>query len=746
MIPFYSHLVNIHNAMNKNVNLLNHLTNTLIGESKRVEGIDREELSSFIDEKLAEGDFLFLLDGFDQTEGNDNKMLLGVGPGADVFKNSKLIIATRPYAIKESDILQAYKKLEIKPFGPRQVAEYFKKLEGVDNQMVSRLLQDFFEIAQIPVLMSLLGKIASDKQDKLKKISKRSDVYSVFCEKIIKENRRKIQNRAPDAGSTDSSLMLDQMEHIAFLAFDQGKKAQMDQKFIRESIIDHVSRISSIQDLHTLCQFGIVHQILDQTIAPEPPFLEFKHQSFQEYFAAQYAVTLLKKAKKTSIEAFLYKRGTNIWKEVLCFIAESEDIEDVVRESMVDLLWNQYNTMPDKDRNLVYDAARILGCLSCRGSSAHAGRIKQELTGFVALGVDDVVKDEKPFRALRDIGEIEYLFSYASNQNQFNSVNRFYAFKYAFSTVGVGHTVDNTRMEQILEKMLAGINPTSTTKLDFLFALGRVNAKFSEELMAKFWLMVHDHLRDNSDMKLPSSVVNRIDGHTIEKYIKPLIEQTKSTPFFWHGKLVDLREILIGDKGIWKTKFLQDVEQRLKSHIDRNRDSSWEHYEDVCAMLLGMFGDQEIAQDFYRDFLQEDCTNPNEYKQAVMAVAVALAFSERKKEPEKKNDTQRKMLNDIAKRCVDIFEKGPNNPYRYYLAGALAFIGGPSVIEYFLDFIQRRQEKQRWFAVMVLGSLDDQNMLERLEVLSKQSDKDTKYFANQALLIHTQSHVYADLI
>lgn len=47
----------------------------------------------------------------------------------------------------------------------------------------------------------------------------------------------------------------------------------------------------------------------------------------------------------------------------------------------------------------------------------------------------------------------------------------------------------------------------------------------------------------------------------------------------------------------------------------------------------------------------------------------------------------------------------------------------------------------------VLGSLDDQTMLGRLEELSKQSDdKNTKYFANQVLLVHTQTHVYADVM
>jgi len=748
ILPFYFHLSKLIDLTRDKI--VDFLINKIFGNREQVNGIGRKDLFDLMDSKFNIGEILFLLDGFDQTQQNGYlPNLLGLGHGDDDFKRSKVIIASRPHAAMD---LFRYKKLEITPFNSQQITLYFKNLVGIDHLKLKKLLHDFFKIAEVPILMFLLGKIA--QEEGLEEISQESDiymsdVYRVFYQIIRKDGLEKFKNKYSQyqekCSIPPADEMMKQLQKIAYIGLIEKEKLSISKCVLKEKVIpmlphihiDKVNnmRIEGVSDvtdyvMKILCEFGIICNILDEgSCATNPLYIEFRHQSFQAYFAACQLAEELKEGTINLVN-FIKGKTDEAWLEVYRFFTELSEVDDSNKLLIAENMLTWYKEQDNKE--MLYNAAKVFSGLKIKDSKLRK-RIKYELVGLVELKIGEVVENEQLFRALRDIEEIDYITRYATKQKTFNTVNRFYAYKYALSTIVVGQGSINFSDEMFKE----GLKSESTAKCDVIFALNRIGTDIAKTILIDFSEKVIATVLPKTDKKL-----KELAKLFSEKWIRNSITKTKRAVFFFHGNSIySFRKKL----NPIKLKLVTKYESYLFDHIYKNKDDKWIKYEDICMLILGETYNEALVSKFYDDFLVLDKIDENDetlYKQAMAACALANCFSA-------KQSKNQEMIEKITSYCINTFKNGENNVYRYYIAGALAMIGNQSVVNYFLSFIKKPEEKQRWYAAMVLGCLNDQHMLIQLDKLSKEGEKKfsnkendkIKSFANQALLINSQTYI-----
>ena len=105
------------------------------------------------------------------------------------------------------------------------------------------------------------------------------------------------------------------------------------------------------------------------------------------------------------------------------------------------------------------------------------------------------------------------------------------------------------------------------------------------------------------------------------------------------------------------------------------------------------------------------------YKQAVSAVALAYCFPGKAK-----SSKYNEMPEKITDSCIKIFENNTTNHFLGGIALALATIGNEKVVDYFLELIKNPEGENRYYAPLVLGSLNNERMLEELYRLLKLPD------------------------
>ncbi|HUU16704.1 MAG TPA: NACHT domain-containing protein [Sedimentisphaerales bacterium] len=736
IMPFCFHCRELESICENNI--AKFLVNELFGTVEQCEGLDRARAITLMNQKIENGEILLLLDSFDQTAFDDSLKRLFPEYREDAFRGARVIIASRPFAVDEyPERFERYgTKLEIALFNHIQIKEYFRHFSKINTNKLRTLIENYYELMQVPMLMAVLAKIGSNEA-LYENLESKTEVYRMFCDKVVEDGLRKARDEEPnlfDVGFSVNDAMR-QLQQIAYIAFKQGEIQKITLKTVDERIKEKVEGLDTADDFRTLCRFGIVYHIVDDHVYHGKRCeMSFKHQSFQAYFAAEQMVELLRNSDDSDsesavrrvidIEALLKpSKFADAWLEVLEFFAELPEVDEQHKLDIARKLLRVYKKEKHRKENhwkrILYLAAKMCSCLEFADDELQEALFK-ELRAVVEVGLLRVLEDDKPFRALSDIGKAEYIISYAINQDDCNAVNRFYSFR---------HIYPGTRAESE-EITNACLLPESTVKLDYLFGLLRSTKEWSEDLSTDSYVSILEEvspylggLLRKFDTILPSLVR--------KCFIKPMRDRLRHVVFYAKGNtLYNVRDKLGPIKMV-----LQKNEKRWYKRICDTQYGKWENYEDICMILLGSLANEKLVSTFYDSFLNKEYRDKEGlYKQAIAAMALAFTYP---------GDISRDqgMVTRITDRCIRIFNDYPQNIFRYYIARALATIGNQAVITYFLDFIERPDEEHRWYASMVLGCLNDPQMLAKLEDLSLRSDDRTKHFAKQALLVYNQTYM-----
>ncbi len=736
VIPFCFHCKELESICDNNI--AKFLVNELFGAAGQYESLDKAKAITLMNRKIGNSEIFLLLDGFDQTAFDDVLKRLFPEYGEDAFRKARVMIASRPFAVDEHP--QRFKryntKLEIALFNHIQIKDYFQHFSKIDASKLRTLIENYYELMQVPMLMAVLADIGSNEA-LYENLESKTEVYRMFCDKVVSDGLTKARDEEPkvfDVGFSVNDAMR-QLQQIAYIAFKQGEIQKITLETVDERIKEKVEGLDTADDLRTLCRFGIVYHIVDDyAYHGKRCEMSFKHQSFQAYFAAEQMVELFRNSDDSDSESVVRRvidietllhpsKFADAWLEVLEFFAELPEVDEQHKLDVARKLLRVYKKEKHRKENhwkrILYLAARMCSCLELADDELREA-LFNELREVVEVGLLRVLDDDKPFRALNDIGKVEYICSYAINQEDYNAVNRFYSFRHF-------HSATRAELKKVKN---ASLLPESTVKFDYIFGLFRMTEEWAKDTLIDCYVSVLEKVNPylggllrKFDTILPSLVRKR--------FIKPIQDRLRRVVFYAKGNtLYNVRDKL----GPFRT-LLEKAEKGWHKRIYDNPYGKWENYEDICMVLLGSLANKKLVSQFYDSFLDKEARDKDElYKQAVAAKALAMTYPG--------DDSQDKeMVNRITDRCIRIFNDCPQNIFRYYIACALATIGNQAVITYFLDFIQRPNEEHRWYASMVLGCLNDPQMLAKLEDLSLRSDDRTKHFAKQALLVYNQSYM-----
>ncbi|MCL5037958.1 MAG: HEAT repeat domain-containing protein [Chloroflexi bacterium] len=254
--------------------------------------------------------FIFLIDGFDQVGTlNNYEKLLGRN---SIFDGNTVIFTTRPwkYNMFESELSleENYSRIELDKFSDRQVRLY---LGGSYNRIAS-LFKGRRDLVGEPIILSLALELFNDTDNKIRPINieNRTDLYDHLMDRLLKRER--------EIGGTagiklDDTRLRERFKEIAFEATARGFLGAFPKSIIGE-LYPHISD----DDYCNLLERGILCELWEGTAEKEErDFVEFRHQSFQEFLAALKMKELFDEGKFRLREYAEYL----IWDDTLIFLS-----------------------------------------------------------------------------------------------------------------------------------------------------------------------------------------------------------------------------------------------------------------------------------------------------------------------------------------------------------------------------------------------------------------------------------------
>ena len=241
--------------------------------------LDKECLLKTIKYLEREGRIMFLLDALDQLPAEDRfQFYLETFVEDKIFRSNRLILATRKFSFghlatdsiiqrgKDSAFHVAFEKIDEKK---RNVFLG----EAQKNKAIASLGKYSPELIEVPLILKMI-RVLSDL-DKLEGHTTRGEIYSAYFRHLLESDfyENKIK---------DSEIVFERLEEVALQLFEDGLSQRIDD-------------IETGYPKERLKKDGCDKLILDGIIPPElenilqqtPSRWQFRHPSFQEYFAAR---------------------------------------------------------------------------------------------------------------------------------------------------------------------------------------------------------------------------------------------------------------------------------------------------------------------------------------------------------------------------------------------------------------------------------------------------------------------------
>ena len=241
--------------------------------------LDEELLLKTIKSLEREGRILFMLDALDQLPPEDRfQVYLEAFVEDKTFRSNRLILATRKFSfgpLATDSIIQRGKD-----------AAFHVAFEKIDEQKRSIFLGEVQknkdvailgkyspELMEVPLVLKML-RVLSDK-DSLDGLTSRGEIYSAYfrhvLESEIEEDKVKYCEK-----------VFDQLGEVALQLFDDGLSQRVDNIETGYS----KERLKK-EGYDTLIHDGIIPPALEKILQQTPGRWQFRHPSFQEYFASR---------------------------------------------------------------------------------------------------------------------------------------------------------------------------------------------------------------------------------------------------------------------------------------------------------------------------------------------------------------------------------------------------------------------------------------------------------------------------
>ena len=271
--------------------------------------LDEECLLETIKALEREGRILFMLDALDQLSAEDRfQVYLETFVEDKTFRSNRLILATRKFRfgpLATDSIIQRGKDAAFH-VAFEKIDEKKRNIflgEAQKNKEVASLGKYSPELMEVPLILKML-RILSDS-DKLSGITSRGEIYLAYFNHHLE--------------SDSSERIFDQLEEVALQLLDDGFSQRID------DIETGYSKDRLIEGgFETLIRNETIPSELEKILQQNPGRWQFRHPSFQEYFAAR---RLAKNKDWKKIVAL--KCRDKRWEEMLKFFSGMVVADDV---------------------------------------------------------------------------------------------------------------------------------------------------------------------------------------------------------------------------------------------------------------------------------------------------------------------------------------------------------------------------------------------------------------------------------
>ena len=249
---------------------------------------------------------IFLLDGLDQLDPEDRfHVYFETFVDDNSFRSNFVILATRNFHLGPLATDSVVKKGEDSAFQCKmqEIDEKDRRDYLGDSNNIKWLKEVFLnfpEMGRTPVLLKMIPLLAENEL--LEGLSNRGGIYSAYFDHVLEKS-------LPEDGKEPSGETLPWLTEVSFQLLKKGRAQRFEDVELgfSKEILSELDGNDAAVDIPLGLGF-----VLQQT----PGRFEYRHPSFQEYFAARYL------ALKPDWQSFVRAHcREEIWEEVIQFLA-----------------------------------------------------------------------------------------------------------------------------------------------------------------------------------------------------------------------------------------------------------------------------------------------------------------------------------------------------------------------------------------------------------------------------------------
>ena len=285
--------------------------------------LDEELLLNTIKALEREGRILFMLDALDQLPAEDRfQVYLEAFVEDKTFRSNRLILTTRKFSfgpLATDSIIQRGKDAAFH-VAFEKIDERKRNIflgEAQKNKEMASLGKYSPELMEVPLILKML-RVLSDL-DKLDGLTSRGEIYLAYFKHILESDFHENKIKS-------SEKFFDRLEKVAFQSIEDGFSQRIDDIDTGYS----KDRLKKEGD-DTLIRDEVIPLELEKILQQTPGRWQFRHPSFQEYFAAR---SLAK--NKDWKKIITLKCRDERWEEMLKFFSGM-----VLADEVFDIFMNQ---------------------------------------------------------------------------------------------------------------------------------------------------------------------------------------------------------------------------------------------------------------------------------------------------------------------------------------------------------------------------------------------------------------------
>jgi hypothetical protein len=267
LLPIYFHLSSLQNC-NSSDGLIK-MTADLFGIA-----MDRRRLIGALRYLCNREKLVFLLDGLDQIK--KQEIILNCLRQKSLFGKCKAIIGARPIAYdKFGGSLSQYQPLELMPFDTKRLKSYLR--DKWNDPQIKRLVRENPQIVRIPILLQMIYAMSSQNAAGESQYKNKTELYTKFIDHLSRHEKEldDIFRQNPQNYLNTRAVIEDEMRRLCYQSINEGYLGRLSES-------DAGRYLDDPAHMNVLLRWGLFNKVVEQ----EKESLLFRHQSFQEYFAA----------------------------------------------------------------------------------------------------------------------------------------------------------------------------------------------------------------------------------------------------------------------------------------------------------------------------------------------------------------------------------------------------------------------------------------------------------------------------